>query len=90
MKGNRTPEEAGMKLSAKPYAPNIFSEIKALVKEFNINSRANKMLYRDEEVANMLKELHNIDRFSFVNKCNKISIKLIPLITPFHNTEVVV
>ncbi len=27
VKGNRTPEEAGMKLSAKPYAPNIFSEI---------------------------------------------------------------
>lgn len=66
------------------------SDIQKLVKEFNINSRANKMLYRDEEVANMLKELHNIDRFSFINKCNKISRELIPLITPFHNTKVVV
>ena len=66
------------------------SKIKELVKEFNINSRANRMLYRDEEVANMLKDLHDIDRFDFVDKCNKISRKLIPLITPFHNTKVVV
>ena len=66
------------------------SEIKALVKEFNINSRATTMLFRDKEVANMLKELHNIGRFSFVDKCNKISRRLIPLITPFHNTKVVV
>ena len=65
-------------------------EIENLVKEFNINSRANTMLYRDEEVANMLKDLHNIDRFSFVDKCNKISRELIPLITSFHNTKVVV
>ena len=66
------------------------AEIQELVKEFNVNSRANKMLYKDKEVANMLQVLHNIDRFNFVNKCNKISRKLIPLITPFHNTKVVV
>lgn len=65
-------------------------EIENLVKEFNINSRANTMLYRDEEVANMLKDLHNIDRFIFVDRCNSISRKLISLITPFHNTKVVV
>lgn len=65
-------------------------EIKELVKEFNVNSRAITMLYKDKEVANMLKDLYDIDRFSFIDKCNKISRELIPLITPLHNTKVVV
>lgn len=66
------------------------SEIENLVKEFNISSRANTMLYRDKEVADLLKATHDVDRFSFVDKCNRISRRLIPLITSFHNTKVVV
>ena len=66
------------------------SEIENLVKEFNINSRANEMLYRDREVAALLKATHDVDRFTFVDRCNKISRKLIPLITSFHNTKVIV
>ena len=66
------------------------TEIENLVKEFNINSRANKILYRDKEVADLLKATHDVDRFIFANRCNRIFRELIPLITPFHNTKVIV
>ena len=65
-------------------------EIQDLVREYNMYSRANVMLYKDDEVADMLKTLHKIDRFEFVNHCNKISEKLIPLITPYDGKSVVV
>ena len=65
-------------------------EIQDLVHEYNVYSRANVMLYNDNEVADMLKTLHKIDRFEFVNHCNKISEKLIPLITPYDGKSVVV
>jgi len=66
------------------------SEIENLVKEFNISSRANTMLYGDKEVADLLKATHDVDRFIFVNRCDRISRKLISLITPFYNTKVIV
>ena len=65
-------------------------EVQDLVHEYNIYSRANVMLYKDDEVADRLKTLHKIDRFEFVNHCNKISEKLIPLITPYDGKSVVV
>ncbi len=65
-------------------------EIQELVKEYNTYSKANTMLYNDENVAEMFKSLHNIDRFQFVIKCNQISRELIPLITPYHNKSVIV
>jgi len=65
-------------------------EILKLVKEYNINSRANSMLYKDKEVEEMLKSLHGVDRWKFVTKCNAIAKELIPLITPFHGTPVIV
>lgn len=65
-------------------------EIQKLVVQYNIYDRANTMLYKDKEVSNMLKELHNIDRFNFLMKCNIISDKLVSFITPYHNTKVFV
>ena len=65
-------------------------EVQDLVHEYNMYSRANVMLYKDDEVADMLKTLHKIDRFEFVNHCNEISEKLIPLITPYDGKSVVV
>lgn len=62
------------------------NQIQELVKEFNIKSRANVMLFKDSEVAEML----NIDRFQFVIRCNQISQELVPLITPYHNKPVVI
>jgi hypothetical protein len=69
---------------------NFNKEIQELVKQYNINSRANTMLYKDKDVAEMFKSLHNIDRFQFVMKCNQIAKELIPLITPYHNRLVVI
>lgn len=66
------------------------NQIQELVKEFNLNQRANTMLYKDNDVAEMLKSLHKIDRFQFVMRYNQISKELIPLITPYHNRLVVV
>lgn len=68
----------------------LSKEIQELVKEYNINSKANNMLYKDEEVAIMMKTKYNLDRFDFVEKCNSISVKLIPLITPLHGKKVTV
>jgi hypothetical protein len=65
-------------------------EIIDLVKEYRILSRANSMLCDDEEVAKMLKSLHGVDRWNFVDRCNAIARELIPLITPFHGTPVIV
>jgi hypothetical protein len=65
-------------------------QIQALVKEFNTNSRANTMLYKDKDVAEMLRVLHNIDRFDYVMRCNSISKLLIDLITPYHNRLVII
>jgi hypothetical protein len=65
-------------------------KILKLVKEYNINSRAKSMLCDDEEVAKMLKSLHGVDRWNFVDRCNAIARELIPLITPFHGTPVIV
>ena len=66
------------------------TEIQKLVLEYNLYSRANTMLYKDKDVAEMFKSLYGIDRFDFVNNCNSISKKLIPLIAPLHGTNVFV
>lgn len=65
-------------------------EIQKLVLEYNLYSRANTMLYKDKDVAEMLKSLYGVDRFVLVNRCNSISRRLIPLIAPLHGTTVFV
>lgn len=65
-------------------------QIKKLIKEYNLYSRANTMLYKDNDVAEMLKCLHNVNRDIFINKMFKIERELIPLITPYHNRMVIV
>lgn len=68
-----------------------FSEqINELVKEYNANSRANTMLYKDKEVEKLFKSMYGIDRFEFVHKCNSISKALIALITPYHDRAVII
>jgi hypothetical protein len=65
-------------------------EILTLVREYNSYSKANNTLYRDKDVAKMLKTLYGVDRFNFVDKCNEIARKLIPLILPYNDKNVIV
>jgi hypothetical protein len=66
------------------------AEIQNLVNEYNVYSRANTMLYKNPDVAEMLLSLYTIDRFQFTMKCSKIEMELISLITPYHNKPVTI
>ena len=66
------------------------TQIQELIKEFNTNSKANNMLYKDKAVREMFKTLYGIDRFTFVDRCNQISTELIPHITVYHGTKVII
>lgn len=66
------------------------TQIQELVKEFNINSKANYMLYSNRDVEELFETLYGTDRFTFVNRCNQISTELIPHITTYHGSKVTI
>lgn len=70
----------------------LFSDaVKALIAEYNINSRMNTFLYNNADIHQWFKDKGQIpDRFDFVVRCNRIEEELLVLLRDqFNGREVV-
>ena len=65
-------------------------KIKKLIDEYNVNYRANTMLYKEKDVAALIKANYNVDRFNFLKRMNQIERELVTLLAHLDGENAIV